>query len=133
LLQADVRDEAALNRIFAAAPISAVIHFAALKAVGESISKPIEYYDNNVGGLLVVLRTMRAAGVKQLVFSSSATVYGTAKSPFTEDSPVGAGITNPYGQTKCMAETILADVHRATPDWGIIALRYFNPVGAHPR
>lgn len=126
----DVRDTAALERIFDAHPITAAIHFAALKAVGESIAKPIEYYGNNLGSLLALASVMRARGIKQFVFSSSATVYGAPeRSPIDESFPLSA--TNPYGQTKLMAEHILADLQVADPSWRIAALRYFNPVGAH--
>jgi UDP-glucose 4-epimerase len=126
----DVRDEAALGRIFDAHPITAVIHFAALKAVGESVAKPIEYYRNNVGSLLVLLDTMRARNVKRFVFSSSATVYGVPeRSPIDESFPLSA--TNPYGQSKLIAEQILRDLERSDPSWRIATLRYFNPVGAH--
>ncbi|PXW23657.1 UDP-glucose 4-epimerase GalE [Paraburkholderia caballeronis] len=128
--EADVRDEAALKRIFDAHPVTGVIHFAALKAVGESVAKPIEYYRNNVDGLLVVLDAMRGHGVKQFVFSSSATVYGVPeRSPIDESFPLSA--TNPYGQSKLIAEQILRDVQIADPSWRIAVLRYFNPVGAH--
>jgi UDP-glucose 4-epimerase len=127
---ADVRDETALNEIFAAQPITAAIHFAALKAVGESVAKPIEYYRNNIEGLLALLSVMRAHKVKQIVFSSSATVYGNPKSvPIDESFPLSA--TSPYGQTKLMAEQILRDLQVSDPEWKIAILRYFNPVGAH--
>ena len=128
--EADVRDAAALERIFDAHPIEAAIHFAALKAVGESVAKPIDYYRNNLDGILVLLDAMRAHDVKRFVFSSSATVYGVPdRSPIDESFPLSA--TNPYGQTKLMSEQILRDVERANPDWRIAILRYFNPVGAH--
>lgn len=127
---ADVRDGAALSRIFEAHRITGVIHFAALKAVGESVAKPIEYYRNNVDGLLVVLDVMRQHGVKQFVFSSSATVYGVPeRSPIDETFALSA--TNPYGQSKLIAEQILRDVAISDPSWRIAVLRYFNPVGAH--
>lgn len=130
LHEADVRDEAALERIFDAHPITGVIHFAALKAVGESVAKPIEYYSNNMGGLLSVLGAMRKHDVKQFVFSSSATVYGVPeRSPIDETFPLSA--TNPYGQSKLIAEQILRDVLVSDPSWRIAVLRYFNPVGAH--
>ncbi|MCG3732419.1 UDP-glucose 4-epimerase GalE [Vibrio cincinnatiensis] len=130
--QGDVRDEALLDSIFSAHTIQAVIHFAGLKAVGESVSKPLEYYDNNVNGSLVLLRSMRKAGVKTIVFSSSATVYGDPKVvPITESSPTGA-TTNPYGSSKHMVEQCLSDLFVAEKDWSITLLRYFNPVGAHP-
>ena len=128
--EADVRDDAALARIFGAHPITGVIHFAALKAVGESVAKPIDYYRNNMGGLLAVLDAMRKHDVKQFVFSSSATVYGVPeRSPIDESFPLSA--TNPYGQSKLIAEQILRDVLVADPSWQIAVLRYFNPVGAH--
>lgn len=128
--EADVRDEQALARIFDAHPITGAIHFAALKAVGESVAKPIDYYRNNLDSLLVLLDTMDKRGVKQFVFSSSATVYGMPeRSPIDESFPLSA--TNPYGQSKLFAEQILRDVQRADSDWRIAVLRYFNPVGAH--
>ncbi len=128
--EADVRDEAALQQIFKTHAVRGVIHFAALKAVGESVAKPIEYYRNNVDGLLVVLDVMRQHGVKQFVFSSSATVYGVPQSsPIDETFPLSA--TNPYGQSKLIAEQILGDVAISDPSWRIAVLRYFNPVGAH--
>ena len=128
--EADVRDTQALTRIFEAHKITGVIHFAALKAVGESVAKPIEYYRNNVDGLLVVLDVMRQYDVKQFVFSSSATVYGVPeRSPIDETFPLSA--TNPYGQSKLIAEQILRDVEISDPTWRIAVLRYFNPVGAH--
>ncbi|WP_296657754.1 UDP-glucose 4-epimerase GalE [Paraburkholderia sp.] len=128
--EADVRDEAALARIFKAHAITGVIHFAALKAVGESVAKPIEYYRNNIDGLLVVLDVMRKHDVKQFVFSSSATVYGVPeRSPIDESFPLSA--TNPYGQSKLIAEQILRDIEVSDPSWRIAVLRYFNPVGAH--
>ncbi|MBY7814568.1 UDP-glucose 4-epimerase GalE [Vibrio fluvialis] len=128
----DIRDEAFLDSVFAKHDVQAVIHFAGLKAVGESVRKPIEYYDNNVNGTLVLVRSMRKAGVKSLVFSSSATVYGDPQTvPITETSPTGA-TTNPYGRSKYMVEQCLADLVVAEPEWSITLLRYFNPVGAHP-
>ncbi|EKO3508926.1 UDP-glucose 4-epimerase GalE [Vibrio fluvialis] len=130
--QGDIRDEAFLDSVFAKHDVQAVIHFAGLKAVGESVSKPIEYYDNNVNGTLVLVRSMRKAGVKSLVFSSSATVYGDPQTvPITETSTTGA-TTNPYGRSKYMVEQCLADLVVAEPEWSITLLRYFNPVGAHP-
>lgn len=130
--QGDVRDEMFLDRVFEQEPIDAVIHFAGLKAVGESVEKPIEYYDNNVNGTLVLVRAMQRAKVSTLVFSSSATVYGDPDTvPITEQSPVG-GTTNPYGTSKYMVERCLADLVTASPEWSITLLRYFNPVGAHP-
>ncbi|MBP0621097.1 UDP-glucose 4-epimerase GalE [Cupriavidus consociatus] len=129
-VQGDVRDRALLDRLFAEHRISGVIHFAALKAVGESVSQPLQYYSNNLDGLLTVCAAMGAAGVKQLVFSSSATVYGNPQSvPILEDFPLSA--TNPYGQTKLMGEQILRDLEKSDPAWRIAYLRYFNPVGAH--
>lgn len=130
--QGDIRDEAVLNGIFAEHTISSVIHFAGLKAVGESVAKPLEYYDNNVNGSLVLARSMRKANVKSIVFSSSATVYGDpAIVPITENSPTGA-TTNPYGRSKYMVEECFSDLFDAENDWSITLLRYFNPVGAHP-
>ncbi|WP_072054967.1 UDP-glucose 4-epimerase GalE [Aliivibrio fischeri] len=130
--QGDIRDEAFLDSIFAEHSISSVIHFAGLKAVGESVAKPLEYYDNNVNGSLVLARSMRKANVKSIVFSSSATVYGDpAVVPITENSPTGA-TTNPYGRSKYMVEECLSDLFDAENDWSITLLRYFNPVGAHP-
>lgn len=130
--QGDIRDEALLDTIFNEHDISSVIHFAGLKSVGESVSKPLEYYDTNVNGSLVLTRAMHNAGVKSIVFSSSATVYGDPEAvPITEDSPVGA-TTNPYGRSKFMVEGVLSDFFDAQPDWSITLLRYFNPVGAHP-
>jgi UDP-glucose 4-epimerase len=126
----DVRDEAALAKVFDAHRIGAAIHFAALKAVGESVAKPIEYYRNNLDSLLVLLDAMREREIKKFVFSSSATVYGMPeRSPVDESFPLSA--TNPYGQSKVMAEQILRDVERADPNWRIATLRYFNPAGAH--
>ena len=130
--EGDVRDEALLRKIFAENELGCVIHFAGLKAVGESCAKPLEYYDNNVNGTLIVLDAMRETGVKRIIFSSSATVYGTPqKLPLTEEHPVGTGITNPYGRTKGMIEEILADCCRADEKLTAICLRYFNPIGAH--
>ena len=128
--QVDIRDRIALERIFHKHAIAAVVHFAGLKAVGESVNKPLEYYDNNVTGSLVLLEVMAAAGVKTLVFSSSATVYGEPHAvPICEDFPLSA--TNPYGRSKLMIEEILRDLYRADDGWRIALLRYFNPVGAH--
>ncbi|KVQ91304.1 UDP-glucose 4-epimerase GalE [Burkholderia ubonensis] len=128
--QVDVCDEAALGKVFYAHPITGVIHFAALKAVGESVAKPLEYYRNNIGGLLTVLKVMRERNVKQFVFSSSATVYGVPeRSPIDESFPLSA--TNPYGQSKLIAEQMLRDLELSDPSWRIATLRYFNPVGAH--
>ncbi|MBQ7579792.1 MAG: UDP-glucose 4-epimerase GalE [Clostridia bacterium] len=129
--EADVRDKKALDEIFAKEKIEAVIHFAALKAVGESCQKPLEYYENNVSGTVTLCEAMRDAGCKKIVFSSSATVYGMDnKVPFKEDMPVG-GTTNPYGTTKYFIERILADVQAADSEWSVTLLRYFNPIGAH--
>jgi len=126
----DIRDEALLTSIFEEATIEAVIHFAGLKAVGESVEKPIEYYDNNVGGTLALLKVMKHFNCKRLVFSSSATVYGTNENvPFSEDYPLST--TNPYGATKLMIEDILRDVYKSDSDFSISLLRYFNPIGAH--
>jgi UDP-glucose 4-epimerase len=129
---ADVRDEGAVRDIFSRHQFDAVVHFAGLKAVGESVEKPIEYYDNNVQGTLVLCRAMAQAGVGALVFSSSATVYGNATSvPIREDAPLAP--TNPYGHSKLMVERILGDLAASAPEiWHIALLRYFNPVGAHP-
>jgi len=128
----DVRDADLLDRVFADQQIDAVIHFAGLKAVGESVQKPLEYYDNNVSGTLVLLQAMRRAGVKTLLFSSSATVYGEPEiMPITEESPTFHA-TNPYGQSKLMVECLIKDFAHSAPDWSLTLLRYFNPVGAHP-
>ncbi|KVC66943.1 UDP-glucose 4-epimerase [Burkholderia ubonensis] len=128
--QVDVCDEAALAKVFDAHPITGAIHFAALKSVGESVAKPLEYYRNNIGGLLTVLKVMRERNVKQFVFSSSATVYGVPeRSPIDESFPLSA--TNPYGQSKLIAEQVLRDLELSDPSWRIATLRYFNPVGAH--
>jgi UDP-glucose 4-epimerase len=128
--QVDVTDEAAMDTVFAKYCPEAVVHFAALKAVGQSVKKPIEYYQNNLGGLLTLSKVMTKHGVKKLVFSSSATVYGKPKHlPLTESSPLSA--TNPYGQTKLMGEQILQDLAVSDPLWRITLLRYFNPFGAH--
>ncbi len=129
--EADIRDAVAMADIFAKEKIDAVIHFAGLKAVGESVAKPLEYYDNNIHGTLVLCDAMRNAGVKNIIFSSSATVYGDpAFIPITEECPKGQ-CTNPYGWTKSMLEQILTDFHTADPEWNVVLLRYFNPVGAH--
>ena len=127
----DVRDEKLLDRIFKENKIDSVIHFAGLKAVGESCAKPIEYYDNNLGGTLVLLNAMRAHNCKKIVFSSSATVYGTPKKlPLDEECEIG-GTTNPYGTSKYFQEIMLRDVYNADNGWTVVLLRYFNPVGAH--
>lgn len=129
--QGDILDEQCLKRIFYAHQITSVIHFAGLKAVGESTRKPLEYYQNNVAGTLTLLRAMRDAGVRQFIFSSSATVYGAnSPVPYVETTPIG-GTTSPYGTSKLMAEQVLQDFAKAEPLFSIIALRYFNPVGAH--
>jgi len=128
--EADIRNRQAMEALFSVHKFDAVIHFAGLKAVGESVEQPLRYYDNNVGGSVVLFETMAAAGVKTLVFSSSATVYGDPASvPITEDFPLSA--TNPYGHSKLMIEDILRDTARADAGWRIALLRYFNPVGAH--
>ncbi len=129
--QADIRDAKRLDEIFGKEQIESVIHFAGLKAVGESVAKPLEYYDNNISGTLVLCDAMRKHGVKNIIFSSSATVYGEpAFIPITEECPKGI-CTNPYGWTKWMLEQILTDLHTADPEWNVILLRYFNPIGAH--
>ncbi|HHX60905.1 MAG TPA: UDP-glucose 4-epimerase GalE [Epulopiscium sp.] len=128
--EADILDADALDKIFTAEKIDAVIHFAGLKAVGESVRKPLEYYYNNVSGTLVLCDVMRNHNVKNIIFSSSATVYGDPTSvPITEDFPLS--VTNPYGRTKLMLEDIFRDLYAADPEWNIILLRYFNPIGAH--
>lgn len=129
-IEGDIRDRAAMQAAFASSPIDAVIHFAGLKAVGESVAQPLRYYDNNVYGSLVLFETMARFGVKTLVFSSSATVYGDPASvPIVEDFPLSA--TNPYGRSKLMIEEMLRDLSVSDPSWRIALLRYFNPVGAH--
>ena len=129
--QLDCLDRTGLCSLFERESIEAVIHFAGLKAVGESVYKPLEYYHNNITGTLVLCDVMRQYGCKRLVFSSSATVYGTPEFvPITEDCPKGV-ITNPYGKTKGMLEEILSDLHTADATWSIVILRYFNPIGAH--
>jgi UDP-glucose 4-epimerase len=130
LVRGDIRDHQALAAALRESEASAVIHFAGLKAVGESVTQPLAYYDNNVVGTLRLLEVMRECGVKTLVFSSSATVYGDPiRLPLTEDHPLSA--TNPYGQTKLMIEEILRDLHRSDTSWRLGILRYFNPAGAH--
>ncbi len=127
----DIRDANRMDEIFASNHIDYVIHFAGLKAVGESVSKPLEYYDNNIGGTIVLLETMKKYNVKNIIFSSSATVYGTPeKLPLTEICKTG-GTTNPYGTSKLMIEHILKDLYHSDNSWNIMLLRYFNPVGAH--
>lgn len=129
--KADLLDREAVEAIFEKEKIEAVIHFAGLKAVGESVAKPLEYYHNNITGTLILCDVMRKHGVKNIIFSSSATVYGDpAFVPITEECPKGQ-ITNPYGQTKGMLEQILTDFHTADPEWNVVILRYFNPIGAH--
>jgi UDP-glucose 4-epimerase len=127
----DMLDEEALEKIFSTENIDCVIHFAGLKAVGESVEKPLEYYKNNIGGTLALVEAMRKHGCKNIIFSSSATVYGDpAFVPITEECPKGTP-TNPYGWTKSMLEQILTDLHTADKEWNVILLRYFNPIGAH--
>lgn len=130
--ETDMLDREGVEQIFQKESIDAVIHFAGLKAVGESVQKPLEYYHNNLTGTLILCDVMRRHGVKDIVFSSSATVYGDpAFVPITEDCPKGQ-ITNPYGQTKGMLEQILTDIHVSDREWNVVLLRYFNPIGAHP-
>lgn len=129
--KADILDRQALEEIFSGEKVDAVIHFAGLKAVGESVQKPWEYYENNIAGTLTLLDVMRKHNVKNIIFSSSATVYGNpAVIPITEECPKGQ-CTNPYGWTKSMLEQILSDIQHADPEWNVILLRYFNPIGAH--
>ena len=131
-IEADVRDQSVLDDIFTTYSIDSVIHFAGLKAVGESVAKPLEYYDNNLVSTLALLEAMREHSVKQLVFSSSATVYGNPNElPLRETSTVGVGLTNPYGKTKYMIEQIIQDYCAANPAFEATILRYFNPIGAH--
>lgn len=128
----DIRNREALDRIFKTHKIDSVIHFAALKAVGESVKIPLMYYQNNIGGSGTLFEVMSSNGVKNLVFSSSATVYGTPEFlPITEEHPTGQGCTNPYGKTKYFVEEILKDLCASDPEWRVVLLRYFNPVGAH--
>jgi len=130
-IKGDLRDAPLLKRVFSEHAIDGVIHFAALKAVGESVEKPLAYYDNNIGGTLTLLAAMERASVRKLVFSSSATVYGAPDAlPIREDAPIRT--TNPYGATKAMVEQILRDLAASDPTWSLISLRYFNPIGAHP-
>ena len=129
--KADILDRDALNEIFEKETIDSCIHFAGLKAVGESVAKPWEYYENNIAGTLTLVDVMRKAGVKNIIFSSSATVYGDpAFIPITEECPKGQ-CTNPYGWTKSMLEQILSDIQKADNEWNVVLLRYFNPIGAH--
>lgn len=130
-IKADIRDRAAMEKVFSENKIDAVINFAGLKAVGESVAKPLEYYENNMNGLFVLMDVMRQNGCKNIIFSSSATVYGDpAIIPITEECPKGQ-CTNPYGWTKSMLEQVLIDVQKADPEWNVVLLRYFNPIGAH--
>ncbi len=130
--QTDIRDREGLNKVFEDHSFDCCIHFAGLKAVGESVQKPLEYYENNMSGTFVLLDVMRNHGCKNIIFSSSATVYGNpAIIPITEDCPKGH-CTNPYGQTKSMLEEVLTDVQKADSEWNVVLLRYFNPIGAHP-
>ena len=129
--QVDIRDREGLNEVFDKEDVESVIHFAGLKAVGESVQKPLEYYENNIRGTITLCDVMRSHGVKNIIFSSSATVYGDpAFIPITEECPKGV-CTNPYGWTKWMLEQILTDLHTADPEWNVVLLRYFNPIGAH--
>lgn len=130
-VKADVRDAAAMNQVFEKYSIDACIHFAGLKAVGESVAKPLEYYENNMNATFVLLNAMRQHNCKNIIFSSSATVYGDpAIIPITEECPKG-NCTNPYGKTKSMLEEVLIDLQKADPEWNVVLLRYFNPIGAH--
>lgn len=130
--KADIRNRQSLDKILDRYSFDACIHFAGLKAVGESVSKPIEYYDNNINGTLVLVQALKDHGCKNIIFSSSATVYGNpAFIPITEECPKGV-CTNPYGWTKSMLEQILTDMQAADPEWNVVLLRYFNPIGAHP-
>ena len=129
--ETDIRDREGLEKIFSKEKIDGVIHFAGLKAVGESVEKPWEYYDNNITGTLTLVDVMRKHGCKNIIFSSSATVYGDpAFVPITEECPKGT-CTNPYGWTKSMLEQVLSDIQKADPEWNVVLLRYFNPIGAH--
>jgi UDP-glucose 4-epimerase len=130
-VKADIRDREALNKVFEQYKFDSCIHFAGLKAVGESVAKPLEYYENNMSGTFTLIDVMRQHGCKNIIFSSSATVYGDpAIIPITEECPKGH-CTNPYGQTKSMLEQVLMDVQKADPEWNVVLLRYFNPIGAH--
>jgi len=129
--EGDIADEALLEKIFKSEEIDSCIHFAGLKAVGESVEKPLAYYRNNISGALVLFEALKNNNIKNIIFSSSATVYGNpAFVPITEECPLGE-ITNPYGRTKAMLEQILTDIYAADPAWNVILLRYFNPIGAH--
>lgn len=129
--ECDIRDKAGLSKVFSEEKIDAVIHFAGLKAVGESCQKPLEYYDNNIGGTLTLCEVMKEFGCKKLVFSSSATVYGMNNVSPLKETMLTGGTTNPYGTTKYMIEIILSDLFKADNEWSISLLRYFNPIGAH--
>lgn len=130
--QMDIRDRAGMERVLSEHPCDACIHFAGLKAVGESVEKPWEYYENNIGGTLVLLDVLRKHNCKNIIFSSSATVYGDpAEIPITEQCPKGQ-CTNPYGWTKSMLEQVMTDMQKADTEWNVVLLRYFNPIGAHP-
>jgi len=131
LVEGDVRDQTLLEKVLVQHHIDSVVHFAGKKAVGESVAQPVDYFDNNVNGTLVLLRAMQSTNVKSLVFSSSATVYG-APDYLPLDEQHRTAVTNPYGRSKLFVEEILADLHHASPEWGITVLRYFNPIGAHP-
>ena len=129
--EVDIRDREGLDKVLEENKVDCCIHFAGLKAVGESVSKPFEYYQNNISGTLVLIDALRSHGCKNFIFSSSATVYGNpAQIPITEECPKGH-CTNPYGQTKSMLEEILTDIQKADPEWNVVLLRYFNPIGAH--
>jgi UDP-glucose 4-epimerase len=130
--QIDVRSNLQLENLFVKYKISAVIHFAALKAVSESITNPLQYYDNNICGTMNLLEIMKKHNCKKIIFSSSMSVYGENIYPVTEESPTGNGLTNPYGKTKYMIEQILSDLYNSDKNWSITILRYFNPIGAHP-
>ena len=130
--EADVNDRDALTKIFDAEQPSRVIHFAGYKAVGESVQKPIEYYQNNIGNTLTLVDVMREHGCKDIIFSSSSTVYGDPDNPPVTEQDPKKPATNPYGWTKWMIEQILMDLHTADPEWNVVLLRYFNPIGAHP-
>lgn len=131
-IEGDIRDSEKLDTVFRDYKIDSVIHFAGLKAVGESVQKPLDYYDNNINGTLKLLEAMSKAECKKIIFSSSATVYGDPKvTPITEESDVGVGLTNPYGRSKYFIEEMLKDLYLSDSSWKIIILRYFNPVGAH--
>lgn len=130
--QIDVRNRLQLDNLFVKYRITAVIHFAALKAVSHSIISPLQYYDNNICGTMNLLEIMNKHDCKKIIFSSSATVYGENTYPVTEDSTIGIGLTNPYGKTKYMIEQILGDLYNSDKNWAITILRYFNPIGAHP-